>query len=124
MTVNVQERAAKSLSRGEPSSALRRLLARLPQDTRAALSDAQLAAIDRALDANNPTHHAVNLRVSLFGLAYVVVLCGREKRSPERRSAEREKHPLHTPGNIALLCGIAVTGMMLGYAIRQLVFGG
>ena len=36
----------------------------------------QLGALDTALDFNNPTPHPVNLRVTLFGLFYLVVLAG------------------------------------------------
>ena len=107
-----------------PSPALGRVLARLPKGTRAGLSEAQLAALDAALDANNPTRHVINLRVTLFGFAYLVILAGRERRNGARRAVERQKHPLHTPGNLAVLAILAALGLASGYALRTLVFGG
>mgnify|MGYP007073249329 FL=1 len=85
---------------------------------------AQNAALDKALDANNPTRHVINLRVTLFGLVYLVILAGRERRGNARRVAERRKHPLSTPGNIAALSGLAVLGLGFGYAMRILLLGG
>lgn len=59
--------------------------------------------------------HAVNVRLSLpspFGRFYLVVIGGRERRSTERRAAERRQHPLVTAGNLLffLACG-AVAGL-------------
>ena len=107
-----------------PSVALRRVLDRLPQDRRASFTDEQLAALDGALDANTPGGHAVNFRVTLFGLVYVVVLGGRERRTPERRKTERQRHPLHSPGNVAFLIGLTVVGLIVGSSIRTMVTGG
>ena len=123
--MNVHERYLDAGSPGShvPSRALARLLARIPDDIRAGFTRAQLIALDSALDANNPTRHPVNLRVTLFGSFYVVILAGREQRSRERRVVEREKHPLHTPGNLVLLAVIGVLGLGVGYALRVLVFG-
>ena len=75
-------------------------------------------------DADSPARHPINLRLTLFGLAYLVILGGREQRSRVRRAAERKRHPLRTPGNIALMAGLAVVGLFLGYALRTLVFAG
>jgi hypothetical protein len=124
--MNVQERYLDAGSPGAhmPSRALTRVLGRIPDDIRAGFTRAQLIALDGALDANNPRRHPVNLRVTLFGIFYVVVLAGREQRSRARRAVEREKHPLHTPGNLLLLALIGLLGLAVGYALRVLVFGG
>ena len=108
----------------QASPALLRVLHRMPPHLRASFTAGQLAAIDRALDANNPTRHVINLRITLFGLAYFVVLAGRERRNQARRALEREKHPLATPGNIATLALLAALGLAAGYALRVLVMGG
>lgn len=108
----------------QASPALQRVLLRMPMHLRASFTAAQLAAIDRALDANNPTRHLVNLRLTLFGLAYIVVLAGRERRDGMRRAVEREKHPIATPGNLAVLALLAALGLAAGYALRVLAFGG
>lgn len=124
MNVHAQDQNAGSQSTQAASAALTRVFARMPEDVRTSFTQTQLAALDGALDANNPTRHLINFRISMFGLAYLVVLCGSERRSPGRRSVERNKHPLHTPGNIAFLACIALLGLLLGYALRQLVLGG
>jgi hypothetical protein len=108
----------------QATPALQRVLQRMPLHLRASFTATQLAAIDRALDANNPTRHPINLRVTLFGLAYLVVLAGRERRDGARRAAEREKHPIATPGNLAVLALLAALGLAAGYALRVLAFGG
>ena len=54
--------------------------------------------------------HPVNIRITiplLFRNYYMTLLIGPERRSPERRAIERQKHPLLTFGNgiIYLLAG-------------------
>jgi hypothetical protein len=107
-----------------PTPALKRVLARMPSAQREGFTPAQLTALDRALDANNPTHHSINLRLTLFGLAYLVLLAGPERRNRARRRLEREKHPLSTPGNIAVLTLLCILGVTSGYALRLLITGG
>jgi TctA family transporter len=124
MNVEARRPAAGPQDDHAPSGALTRVLNRMPETVCSGLTPTQLAALDSALDANNPTRHAINLRLTLFGLAYLVILGGREQRSGARRTMEREKHPLHTPGNVAALIVIALLGLALGYALRTLVFGG
>ena len=103
---------------------MRRVLDRMPADVRASLNDAQMAAIDQALDFNNPTRHVVNLRLTLFGRAYFVLLGGPERRAPDRRAEERRRHPLRSPGNIAVLILVAILGLAAGHTLRSLIFGG
>jgi len=122
--MNVETRTLED-TRGDAAQtpALQRVLRRLPEGLRASLTPAQLAALDKALDANNPTRHTINLRLTLFGRAYLVLLAGPERRNRARRVEEREKHPLSTPGNLAALAALAAIGLCLGYALRVLVFG-
>lgn len=124
MDMDVKQLDSAATGKHVPTHALTRVLARLPAEVRAGFNDKQLAALDGALDANNPTKHVINLRLTLFGVAYLVVLGGRERRGKARRALEREKHPLHTPGNIAILTVLAAMGLAFGYALRILVFGG
>ncbi len=124
MKLHVEDFDAEGTGGHKPTPALSRVLARLPEHVRAGFSRGQLIALDRALDANNPTRHVINLRLTLFGLAYLVILAGKERRGVARRAAEREKHPLSTPGNIAALAALAVLGLGFGYALRTLVLGG
>ena len=108
----------------EPSTALARVLARLPQEIRVGFTSMQLAALDDALNFEHPKRHPVNLRVTLFGRAYLTILGGRERRSPARRVEERMRHPLRSPGNIAFLIGLAILGLVLGNTLHALLFGG
>ncbi len=101
-----------------------RVLARMPKEISSGFTPEQLGALDRALDFNNPIPHPVNLRVTLFGLFYFVVLAGPERRSPERRAEERERHPLRSWGNIALLTIVAILGVACGYTLRSLLLEG
>lgn len=122
MNVHTKELEDLGLAQG-PSAAMQRVLERLPAELRAGFTTEQITALDAALDANNPTHHPINLRLTLFGQAYLVILGGREQRSPERRAAEREQHPLSSPGNVAFLCAVAFLSVILGYALRLLLPG-
>ena len=64
--------------------------------------------------------HPVNIRLSvplLFGRFYVTLLAGPERRSPERLSAERRKHPLWKAGNllVMLLAGSTIALALLAF---------
>lgn len=106
------------------TAAMSRVLARMPQEISSGFTPVQLGALDEALDFNNPIPHPVNLRVTLFGLFYLVVLAGPERRSPERRAEERERHPLRSWGNIALLTVVGILGVAVGYTLRSLMLKG
>ena len=78
------------------------LLKKIPEDMAKTFTDGQLAAIERALDGGTPGKKSVNVRLSipLFRRrAFLVFLAGLERRSPERRSQDREKHALWTFAN-------------------------
>ncbi|MGF1595233.1 MAG: hypothetical protein ACFCUW_18280 [Kiloniellaceae bacterium] len=124
MNVEPRQPEGSAAGRHQPTPALQRVLRRLPAELRGGFTPAQLVALDRALDANNPTRHVINLRLTLFGAAYLVVLAGPERRDQARRALEREKHPLATPGNLAVLGLLAALGLSAGYALRVLVVGG
>ncbi len=78
------------------------LLERMPADMAKTFTGGQLAAIERALDDGTPHKKAVDVRFSipLFRhRAFLVFLAGLERRSPERRSQDREKQALWTFAN-------------------------
>lgn len=88
------------------SSSSRRLLAQMPNSDAASFTEAQVAALDRALDTGTANRQPVDIRISIPFLRrryFVVVLAGSEQRSAERRKLDREKHKLWTPANVMAL---------------------
>ena len=78
------------------------LLKKMPEDMAKTFTDGQLAAIETALDDGTPGKTAVDVRLSipLFRRrAFLVFLAGLERRGPERRSQDQEKHALWTVAN-------------------------
>lgn len=67
--------------------------------------------------------HPVNIRLSvpfLFGRYYVTLVAGKERRSPERRAAERDKHPVGKIGNIVVFFALGVFIGLAGFSIMQI----
>jgi len=66
--------------------------------------------------------HAVNLRLTIPVLSaryYLTIVGGKERRSPKRRSDERERNPLATRWNIAFLAALGlITGLALFTVIQ------
>ncbi|WP_404382508.1 hypothetical protein [Caenispirillum salinarum] len=102
-------------------------LARLPPDFVRTLSAEQRALLREALPGRTWRRHPVDLRFSVpwFGRGlFVTLIAGTEKRSTERRVADRTRYPLHRIGNLLFLAGIAallyalvVTGAVLADGI-------
>jgi hypothetical protein len=65
--------------------------------------------------------HPVNLRLSiplLFKSYYVTIVVGGERRCPDRLTAERQKHPVVTRGNLFFF---ALVGTVIGLAGLALI---
>jgi hypothetical protein len=124
MNLHTAHLQATSKNPHQVTAAMSRVLSRMPREIGTSLTAEQLEAIDKALDFNNPVTHPINLRVTLLGLFYLVVIAGPERRSPERRAEERKRHPLNSWGNIAFLTGIAILGVTFGYTLRTLILEG
>ncbi len=75
-------------------------------------SEVQKQSDDRSDD------HPVNIRLSIPLLSTRYLIMGRERRSPQRRAAERQKHPLQTKGNVACLF---VAGTIVGIGLFTIV---
>lgn len=98
-------------------------LARLPPEFVRTLSAEQRALLREALPGRAWRRHPVDLRFSVpwFGRGlFVTLIAGTEKRSTERRMADRTRYPLHRLGNLLFLGGLAallyalvVTGAVL-----------
>ena len=106
-----------------PSAALARVLAHVPEPVRSGFTPDQLAALDDALVDKPKRRPPINIRFTVFGRVFLVVLAGREGRHRERRAAERSRHPLRTVANILFLAWVAVMGLSLGSGLQWLIFG-
>ena len=83
-----------------------RLLEKMPQDVANSFTEAQLAAIERALEERPTGKPRVDLRFSipLFQRRrFLVLLAGSEGRSSERRRQDRSIHRLWTLANVIVL---------------------
>jgi len=103
-----------------PSIATSPLFARLPADVLDSLDERQRAEIDKAARQVNWGQHPINVRLSIptpFGRFYFVALGGQERRSRDRRLAERRRHPLHTTGNTLFFLVMATMLFLAGYNV-------
>jgi hypothetical protein len=83
-----------------------RLLEKMPRGVANSFTEAQLAAIERALEERPTGKARVDLRLSipLFQRRrFLVLLAGSEGRSPERRRLDRSKYPVWTFANLSTL---------------------
>ena len=97
------------------------LLDRLPEALRASLSPEQQHALSAIVEPAPSNVHPVDLRITLpvpGRPMFLSVLAGPERRSRDRRSIERRRHPLHTLGNIVFL-GSSLFGL---YALGLIAF--
>ncbi|EKV32117.1 hypothetical protein C882_3181 [Caenispirillum salinarum AK4] len=102
-------------------------LARLPPEFVRTLSAEQRALLREALPGRAWRRHPVDLRFSVpwFGRGlFMTLIAGTEKRSEDRRMADRARYPLHRVGNLLFLGGLAallyalvVTGAVLADGI-------
>ena len=99
------------------------LLKRMPQQVQDSFTPGQRQALGVALTQVKTQNFLVNLRLSLFGCFFNIII-GRENRNPVRQAHERLNHPLATPGNLFVLALIGIFGMTLGWLSYQLVVHG
>lgn len=107
-----------------PSASLARLMARVPEPVRDGFTSDQLAALDQALADDLGRRHPIDIRFTVFGRVFMVILGGRERRHRQRRIDERSRHPLRTVANILFLVWVAIMGLTLGSGLQWLIFGG
>ncbi len=97
------------------------LLDRLPEALRASLTPEQRQAFSAVTEPAGDDAHPVDLRITVpvpGRPLFLSVLAGPERRSKDRRSIERRRHPLHTIGNIVFL-GSSLFGV---YALGLMAF--
>ncbi len=105
----------------KPQQSLERQHQRLERETREGVGDNASVSTRRAPGDEPWGHdHPVNIRLSLpllVGRYYVTLVAGKERRSGERLTSERKKHPLMRLGNIVVMaacgtiCGLVALSM-------------
>lgn len=109
----------------EPDPAfVRKLKTALPPELAASFTPTQLLGLQRCFGLRHGGRHALDLRRSFwtpFGRVYVVLLCGPERRAPDRRSFERLlRGGLRVGGVLASALLAAVLGLVLLGALHVL----
>ncbi|MBD2462766.1 hypothetical protein H6G89_17130 [Oscillatoria sp. FACHB-1407] len=82
-----------------------RLFEHIPPEVATTFTPLQLEALNQASYHLTWKTHAVDIRWSIPSPVrfYLVLLAGREQRSPQRRLAERRQRPVWKPANIAVI---------------------
>ncbi|NEQ43527.1 MAG: hypothetical protein F6K00_08185 [Leptolyngbya sp. SIOISBB] len=102
--------------------AFERFLRSLPDDVVASFNTYQLQSMSAALKQES-RRHSVDLRVTipiLWKKFYLVLLVGPERRSIDRRKADRAKFPIWTVGNAFVLLMFIAVGFLVATGLWQL----
>ena len=106
-------------------SVRKRLLDRMPDDVADSFTDLQLQMLEHALDGGRwRQNHLVDIRLTVpfpWSQLYFVFLAGRDKRSPQRRSHERAKHPVMTAANVITYCLLVLLGVPAVIGLVQIL---
>ena len=92
-----------------------------PQDPLGSLGEPGIAKRKTPGGAPWESDYPIDLRLSiplLFKRYFVTIVAGEERRSPERRVEERQKHPIKTIGNLTVLLA---AGTVVGISLFTLV---
>jgi hypothetical protein len=102
------------------------VLRRLPADVLQTLTREQLLAIRNAASSARTRRHPIDarfgLRLPLLGHSYLVVLVGKDKRSPKRRLADRQIRPTDRLSHLVLaLLGVSalVVAALIGVVVQN-----
>jgi hypothetical protein len=105
------------------------LLRKLPKPVLDSLTSAQIAAIRRASgdvpQRRHPIDSRFSVRLPFLGSVYCVLLIGKEKRSPQRRSMDRTLKPTDRIGAtvlIALITAALLLAALVGILFENAVF--
>jgi hypothetical protein len=99
------------------------VLRRLPPDILQTFTAEQIAAIRKASSSARARRHPIDarfgLRLPLLGQSYLVILIGKDMRSPKRRAADRQLRP--TDGRSHFVLGLlGVSALVLAALIAVL----
>jgi hypothetical protein len=107
------------------------VLRRLPKDILDSLTPEQTAAIRRAGGSAHPRRHPIDARFSFrlpfLGSAYMVLLVGKELRSPARRAFDREVRPgerLSRAVLVALGAAALLLAALVGILFQNTIIAG
>ena len=102
------------------------VLRRLPPDILQSLSTEQVTAIRNASGSARARRHPIDarfgMRLPLFGRSYLVVLVGKDMRSPRRRVADRQLRPTDRLSHFVLaLLGVSAFGLaaLIGVLVQN-----
>lgn len=102
-------------------SAAEQLFNRMPAEVADGLTAEQKNAIATAFAGGAGARPPINLRLSIPLLGwrfFFAVMAGHDRRSAERRTVERARHPVRTAGNFLFI----VAGSMAFYLISLAIF--
>jgi hypothetical protein len=100
------------------------VLRRLPPDVLHSLTTEQVAAIRNAASSARARRHPIDarfgMRLPLLGRSYLVLLIGKDMRSPKRRAADRQLRPTDRMSTL-LLVGFGASAFALAALIGVVV---
>jgi len=107
------------------------VLRRLPRDILDSLTPEQMDAIRRASGSAQPRRHPIDARFSFrlpfLGNAYMVLLIGKELRSPARRAFDREVRPVDRISRavvVALGGAVVLLAALVGILFENSIIAG
>jgi hypothetical protein len=102
------------------------VLRRLPPDIFHSLTTEQLAAIRNAASSARARRHPIDarfgMRLPLLGRSYLVILVGKDKRSPKRRLADSQLRPTdHLSHLVLAMLGVSavVVAALIGVVVQN-----
>jgi hypothetical protein len=107
------------------------VLRRLPPDILHSLSSDQVAAIRNAASSARARRHPIDarfgMRLPLLGRSYLVLLIGKDMRSPKRRAADRQLRPADRVSHLVLaLLGVSAFALaaLIGVLVQNAFLAG
>ena len=110
---------------GESNGLFDAIVSRLPEATRATLSEAQLDALRESAESIKWGKHPIDIRLSVptfLSRYYLVLIGGKERRGKGRLVEERKRHPLNTLFNWLFIGGVIALGIYLVVFVEMLFF--
>jgi hypothetical protein len=107
------------------------VLRRLPPDILHSLTTEQVKAIRNAASSARARRHPIDarfgMRLPLLGRSYLVLLVGKDMRSPKRRAADRQLRPTDRVSTLVLsLLGVSafVLAALIGILVQNAFVAG